>query len=76
MNERGKKIYGIGEFKTSKLASGVWIWLLLSGVMWLVAGARFFMSNKPDYGTAAIAAVFSVITTIVYRGSKRTGLNC
>lgn len=76
MNERGKRIYGIGEFKTNKLASGVWVWLLLSGVMWVIAGMSFFVSSKPDYGTAAMAIVFSIITIIVYRGSKRTGLNC
>ncbi len=76
MNERGKKIYGIGEYKTNNLSSGVWVWLLLSTVMWVVAGASFVLKNSPDYGTAAMAAVFSIITVIVYRSSKRTGLNC
>jgi hypothetical protein len=76
MNERGKKIYGIGDYQSNKIASGVWVWLLLSGVMWIVSGVSFFVSSKPDYGTAAIAVVFSIITIIVYRGSKRTGINC
>jgi hypothetical protein len=76
MNERGKKLYGIGDYKTNKLAPGVWAWLWLSGVMWVIAGVSFFMLSKPDYGTAAIAVVFSIITIIVYRSSKRTGLNC
>ncbi|MGB0494777.1 MAG: hypothetical protein ACPGJI_00365 [Kangiellaceae bacterium] len=75
MNERGKKLYGIGEYKTNKLASGVWVWLLLSGVMWVTAGVSFFMSPKPNYTSAAMAVVFSIITIIVYRSSKRTGLN-
>lgn len=76
MNERAKKIYGIGEHKTNKLASGVWVWLLLSAVMWVVAGVGFFSSSKPDYVTAMMAIVFTIITIIVYRGSKRTGINC
>lgn len=76
MNERSKKIYGIGDYQTNKLASGVWVWLLLSGVMWVVAVASFFVSSRPDYGITAMAVVFSIITTIVYRSSKRTGINC
>lgn len=76
MNERGKKLYGIGDYQTNKLASGVVIWLWLSGLMWIVAGLSYFFSAKPDYGSAAMAAVFSIITIIVYRASKRTGLNC
>lgn len=76
MNERGKQLYGIGDYKTSKLSSGVWVWLLLSVVMWGVAGMRYITQNNLDYGTAAMAAVFSIITVIVYRASKRTGLNC
>lgn len=76
MNERGKKIYGIGKFKTNRIASGVLVWLLLSSVMWIVVGVNFFVSNKLDYGNAAMAAVFSIITIIVYRSSRRIGLNC
>ena len=76
MNERGKKIYGIGGYRTNKIASGVWIWVLLSIVMWITAGASFFLLSDPDYGTAAMAVVFSIITVIAYRTSKYTGLNC
>lgn len=76
MNERGKKIYGIGEFKSNKLASGVWIWLLLSSALWLASGVRYFSSSKVDIGTIVMAVIFSVITVIVYRASKRSGINC
>ena len=76
MNERGKKLYGIGEHQTNKIASGVWVWLLLTAAMWVAAGVSFFVSNKLNYGSAVMAIMFSIITVIVYRGSKRTGLNC
>lgn len=76
MNERGKKIYGIGVYQTNKLASGVLVWLLLSGVMWGVVALNYYVLAQTDYGSAAMATVFSIITLIVYRASKRTGLNC
>jgi hypothetical protein len=76
MNERGKKLYGIGEYKTNKLASGVWIWLILSTSMWVMGAIRFFGSNTPDYTSFIMAGLISIITIIVYRSSKRTGLNC
>jgi hypothetical protein len=76
MNDRAKKIYGIGDYQSSRLPTGVLVWLLLSGLMWIVAGARYFILADLDYSSAAMATVFSIITIIVYRGSKRTGLNC
>lgn len=75
MNERGKKLYGIGEYKTNKLATGVLVWLLLSSVMWVAFGITYFIGNA-DFSSLAMAVVFSVITAVVYRSSKATGLNC
>ena len=76
MNERGKKLYGIGQYKSNKLASGVWIWLLLTILMWLLAGVSYFASGRIDYGTLMMAIGFSVVTGVVYRSSKRSGLQC
>ncbi len=76
MNERGKRIYGIGDYKTNKIASGVLVWLLLSVAMWATVLIRFFSYNNIDYGTVMMATVFSIVTVIVYRSSKRSGLNC
>lgn len=76
MNERGKKLYGIGQYKTNKLASGVLVWILLTSVMWLVAGVTYLISEDIDFGSLAMAVVFSLITVIVYRSSKSTGLKC
>jgi hypothetical protein len=76
MNERGKRIYGVGQYKNNKLASGVIIWVLMSAVM--LAAAIYFYAAKGrfDFVTSAMATVFMIITVIVYRTSKRTGINC
>lgn len=76
MNERGKKLYGIGQYKTNKLASGVLVWILLSSVMWIGAGVTYLIREDIDFGSLAMAVVFSLITIIVYRSSKSTGLKC
>jgi hypothetical protein len=76
MNERGKKLYGIGQYKSNNLSSGVWVWLLLTISMWIVLGIGYVFSRKLDYGTLAMCVIFSVVTIIVYRASKRTGLQC
>ncbi|MGB0866763.1 MAG: hypothetical protein ACPGSC_09655 [Granulosicoccaceae bacterium] len=76
MNERGKKLYGIGDYKTNKLATGVWVWLLMTGTMWVAAGLGYLGSGSLDIGHTVMAVLFSVISFIVYRSSKRTGLNC
>ncbi len=76
MNERGKRIYGIGQYKTNQLASGVLVWLLLSGAMVSMSGYFFFARGRIDYVTSTMAVLFLLITYITYRGSKRTGINC
>lgn len=76
MNERGKRIYGVGRYKTNQLASGVLIWLLMSGAMVSVSGYFFFATGRVDYTTTTMAVLFLVITVITYRSSKRTGINC
>ncbi len=76
MNERGKKLYGIGKFKTNRLATVVVVWLLLAGVMWVCTALVYFGRNEPDYGTLAMAVIFTIIAGIMFRSSKRTGLQC
>lgn len=76
MNERGKKLYGIGQYKSNGLTTGVWIWLLLTTSMWAAWGISYVFSDRVDYGTLATALIFSVVTSIVYRASKRMGLQC
>jgi len=74
--ERSKKIYGIGDHQSNKLASGVWVWLLLSSAMWVVSLFPLVKGRSLDYGTMIMAIIFTVITIIVYRSSKNTGINC
>lgn len=76
MNERGKRIYGVGQYKTNQLASGVLIWLLMTGAMVSVSGYFFWATGRVDYTTTTMAVLFLVITLITYRSSKRTGINC
>jgi hypothetical protein len=76
MNERGKQIYGIGKYKTNKLASGVMVWLLLSAVMVSVAIYFYIAKGKIDPAICGMSVVFIAITVIVYRAAKRTGINC
>jgi hypothetical protein len=75
-NERSKKIYGIGDYKTNKLASGVLVWILLSVVMWIAFSVSYFLGDSLDISSLAMAIIFSVITVIAYRSSKNTGINC
>src|SRR3989338_416555 len=76
MNERGKRLYGIGQYQSNKLASGVIVWLLLSAVMLSVAIYVYITPGRFDYVTTAMATVFLMITVIVYRASKSTGIKC
>ncbi len=76
MNERAKKIYGIGNRKSKIPSTGVILWLLLSSVMWVLFLAPFIMKGKLVYANLALAALFTVIAGIAYYSSKRTGLQC
>ena len=76
MNERGKRIYGIGQYKTNKLASGVMVWLLLSAVMVSMTIYFYVSKGRVEPIISGISVVFIVITIIVYRAAKRTGINC
>ncbi|MES2818280.1 MAG: hypothetical protein V4812_04755 [Pseudomonadota bacterium] len=76
MSERAKKLYGIGAYQNNKLASAVWIWLLLTAMMVSGAVYVFVITGKLDYVISASTVVFLIITLIVYRASKRTGIQC
>lgn len=75
MNQRGKKIYGIGA-ASRKLPSGV--------VMWLLFGALFvgygiyasIMNNEPDWFLLLFGAISLFIAGLSYRRAKDVGLQC
>jgi hypothetical protein len=76
MNERAKGIYGIGNRKSKLPATGVIVWALLSLTFWCVAILPYFIAGTIDYGNITMAVLFTVITVVVFFGSKRTGIKC
>ena len=76
MWERGKKIYGIGKYKSRIPASGVMIWALFSSVMWGVSLFSYLNTGKAEVFTITMAILFTIILGIAYYSSRRTGLNC
>jgi len=76
MNERGKRIYGIGHRKSKIPSSGVVIWCLFSIVFWLITAIPYFKTGHIDYGTLAMATVFTVVAVIAFFSARRTGLQC
>ena len=76
MNERGKKIYGIGPRKSKMPSSGVIIWCLFSILFWGMAAIPYFKTGHIDYGSLAMAIVFTIIAVIAFFSVRRTGLQC
>ncbi len=76
MNERGKKIYGIGRYKSRAPASGVLMWLVLSVGLWAAAIVLFLRTGEIEPVTLVTAGIFTCILVIAYWSSRRTGLQC
>jgi uncharacterized membrane protein YhhN len=75
MNQRGKKIYGIGGSK-QKIPSGVIIWVLLG---LLFSGFGIFdglHDGQPEWFSLLFGAASFIIAFIVYRRAKEVGLQC
>jgi len=73
MNQRGKKIYGIGVAKP-KVPSGVVMWLLFAALFGSYGIYDVMVSNHPTWFFLAFAALAIVIAIFVYRRAKDTGL--
>ncbi len=76
MWDRSAKIYGVGKHKSRIPSSGVLLWLLLSCAFWFVFGYNYYRSDEIDYGTLAMAIVFTAGLGIAYFSARRTGLKC
>jgi len=76
MNERGKRIYGIGFRKSRVPSTGVILWGFLTCIMWAVFLIPYFMKNKFEGSNLVIAIIFSVFWALTYYSSRRTGLQC
>ena len=76
MNEKGKKLYGIGSRKSKVPASGVIMWSFLTVVMWALFLIPYLVKDKVLYESLVMSILFTIITGIAYYSSKRTGLQC
>lgn len=75
MNQRGKKLYGIGVTKT-KLPSGVIMWLLFAA---LFGGFGVFVSirnQEPEWFLLLFGVISLFVAGITYRRAKDFGLQC
>jgi hypothetical protein len=75
MNQRGKKIYGIGVARP-KVPSGVVMWLLFAA---LFGGFGIFTSirnQEPEWFLLLFAVVSLFIAGLAYKRAKEVGLQC
>lgn len=75
MNQRGKKIYGIGVTRP-KLASGVVVWLIFGT---LFGGFGLFDSiqnHEPEWFLLLFGMASFVIAAIAHQRAKDVGLQC
>lgn len=74
MNQRGKKIYGIGVPK--KLASGVIMWLLFAALFGGFGIYQSIQTQRIDWFALLFGAASLCIAAVVYNRSKESGLQC
>ena len=74
MNQRGKRIYGIG--MKPKLASGVIVWIMFA-VLFIGWGVfQTIKTGEPEWFPIIFGIGAGVIAAIVYRRSREIGLQC
>lgn len=76
MLARSAKIYGIGKHKSRFPSTGVLLWSVISAAMWLTTWLQYDTTNQVDYGSLAMAVLFTAGLGLAYFSSKRTGLQC
>ena len=75
MNQKGKKIYGIGASR-SKLPSGVIMWLLFAAFFGGYGIYVSYRKQQPEWFLLIFGAISLVIAVIAYRRAKDLGLQC
>lgn len=75
MNQRGKKIYGIGVAR-QKLPSGVIVWLLFSLLFGGFGIFTSFRNHEPEWFLLSFGVVSLFIAGMAYRRAKDVGLQC
>ncbi len=76
MNERGKKIYGIGKYNTRIPSSGVLMWGAVSIALWILVAVLFYTTGRFSWDVAAPAIFVSIISAFAVYSARRTGLKC
>ena len=76
INQRSKKVYGIGAVSKKKFSSALIYYALF--VVFLLGMGIFnsVRSAEPDYSSFALATLFSVFIVVAYRRNKDIGIQC
>lgn len=74
MNQRGKKIYGIGVPK--KIASGVIMWFLFAALFGGFGIFQTIKNHQPDWFLLLFGVVSLFIGILAYKRTKESGLQC
>lgn len=74
MNQRGKKIYGIGVPK--KMPSGVIMWLLFGALFGGFGIYQSYRHHEPEWFLLLFGALSFFIAFLAYRRTKEVGLQC
>lgn len=75
INQRGKKLYGIGVDR-KKLPSGVVMWLLFGTMFGGFGVYTYLRSGVPDWFLLIFGLACFVIAAMAYRRVKDLGLQC
>lgn len=76
MNERGKKIYGIGKYESKLPSTGVLLWGGLSLLIWVLVTVIYFKTGKINWELTGPGIFFLIITIFAGVSARRTGLKC
>jgi hypothetical protein len=76
MNDRALRIYGIGANKSSGVNTGVMLWSLLAAASWLPVIVTLNSERTISPVLLGFALIMTLALAIVYRGYRRTRLNC
>lgn len=74
MNQRGKRIYGIGV--PGKLPSGVIIWLLFAALFGGFGIYQSYRNQQPEWFLLLFGVLSLIVAFLAYRRAKDVGLQC
>lgn len=75
MNQRGKRIYGIGVGHKA-IPSALIMWLLFGTIFVGFGAFNSFRSHAPDWFTLLFGVTFFVVAWLAHRRAKDIGIRC